>query len=69
PRTGGEGMVGEEGKAVTDIHEEGRVFVRGEFWNAVSREPVEEGEAVLVTGMRGLVLEVEKTTKTKEETK
>lgn len=69
PRTGGEGMVGEEGKAVTDIHEEGRVFVRGEFWNAVSREPVEEGEAVLVTGIRGLVLEVEKTTKTKEETK
>jgi len=66
PRTGEEGMVGETGKAVTDVHEAGRVLVRGEYWNAVSAEPIGEGETVLVTGMRGLVLEVEKRQKTKE---
>ena len=60
PRTGKEGMVGGTGKAVTDVHEAGRVLVRGEYWNAVSPEPIGEGETVLVTGMRGLVLEVKK---------
>jgi membrane-bound ClpP family serine protease len=32
--------------------------VRGELWNAVSEEPVGEGETVVVTGMEGLVLKV-----------
>lgn len=32
--TGIQGMVGESGKAVTEVGEEGKVFVRGELWNA-----------------------------------
>ena len=43
-RQGGkEGMRGEEGLAVTDIHEEGKVLIHGEYWNAVSDVPVTRG--------------------------
>jgi len=46
--SGVEGMVGERGRALTDIKEEGRVFVHGENWKAWSRAPIEEGEKVEV---------------------
>ncbi|MEZ4600431.1 MAG: nodulation protein NfeD [Syntrophotaleaceae bacterium] len=46
--SGAEGMAGEQGKAVTDIDGEGRVFVHGEYWNAFSRERISEGETVEV---------------------
>lgn len=60
PKTGREGMVGEEGNTVTPVHEDGKVFIRGEYWNACSQEPIEEGQRVKVTGVRGLILEVER---------
>ncbi len=60
PRTGTEGKVGEEGVALTAVHGEGRVFVRGEYWSATSETPIEEGDPVRVKGVRGLILEVEK---------
>lgn len=44
--SGPEGMVGERGKAVTDIHQQGRIFVHGEYWDAFSREPIAHGETV-----------------------
>ena len=34
--TGSEGMIGETGAAVTDLAPEGKVFVHGEYWDAVS---------------------------------
>ena len=62
PATGVEGMVGEKGNAVTPIHEDGKVFMKGEYWNAYSSEMIEDGEKVEVIGMKGLTLEVKRTT-------
>lgn len=59
PATGEEGMIGQTGRALTPVHEEGRVFVKGEYWNAVSPVHIEEGASVRVTGVRGLKVEVE----------
>jgi membrane-bound serine protease (ClpP class) len=58
PTTGREGLIGETGRAVTDLVPEGKVFVRGEFWNALSEESVASGEPVTVTGIEGMVLRV-----------
>ncbi|MDW7968635.1 MAG: nodulation protein NfeD [Thermoanaerobaculum sp.] len=59
PVTGVEGMLGEEGRAVSDLSPRGKVFVHGEYWDAVAPAPVKEGMAVRVVGIRGSVLEVE----------
>ncbi len=60
PFTGVEGMVGREGTAVTAVHTDGKVLIRGEYWNAFSGEPTEKGTDVRVIGVKGLKLEVEK---------
>ncbi len=60
PATGVEGMIGEKGDAVTFVHEDGKVFIKGERWNAYSKDMVEEGEKIEVVGMKGLRLEVKK---------
>ncbi len=46
--SGAEGMVGELGEAVTDIHQEGKVFVHGEYWQAYAAAPIGQGEKVEV---------------------
>jgi membrane-bound serine protease (ClpP class) len=61
PATGMEGMIEEKGKALTPIHGDGKVFIKGEVWNASSDDAIEEGESVKVTGVKGLNLKVEKT--------
>jgi membrane-bound serine protease (ClpP class) len=43
---------------VTSLDPEGKVFVRGEYWNAGSEEPIEEGEAVEVAAIEGLHMTV-----------
>ena len=58
-RTGGEGMVGETGKAVTDVYETGKVFIKGEYWNASSEKPVEKGKDIKVVSVEGLKIKVE----------
>jgi len=60
PFTGVEGMVGREGTAVTTVHTGGKVLIKGEYWNASSGEPIEEGTGVRVIGVKGLKVEVEK---------
>ncbi|MBW2560622.1 MAG: nodulation protein NfeD [Deltaproteobacteria bacterium] len=60
PSTGVEGMIGREGTAVTAVHIDGKVLIKGEYWNASSMEPIEEGTDVRVTGVKGLKLDVEK---------
>jgi len=60
--TGREGLIGLVGKALTDIGEDGQVFIRGEYWNARSDEPVVKGDRVMVVAVDGLRLQVRKRT-------
>jgi membrane-bound serine protease (ClpP class) len=63
-RTGREGMVGERGRALTPLvpgrRPGGKVFAHGEYWDAVSDEPVAAGDEVEVLGLDGFVLGVKK---------
>ena len=58
-RTGVTGMIGLSGRAVTGIAPEGTVFVRGELWRARSKTTIAKDEAIRVTGVEGLTLDVE----------
>jgi membrane-bound serine protease (ClpP class) len=60
--TGNEGLVGETGVAKTAVHEEGSVFVHGEFWNARSDEPIAAGTPVVVVGVDGMRVSVRRKT-------
>ncbi|MCG6881026.1 MAG: nodulation protein NfeD [Deltaproteobacteria bacterium] len=60
PTGGSEGIVGEEGEVREAIDPEGLVFVHGEYWRAFSEERIEPGEKVEVTGIKGLLLNVQK---------
>jgi len=61
PTTGREGMIGEEGEARTKVNENGgTVFVHGEYWTAVSDQPVDKDHRVKVVEVKGSVLKVEK---------
>jgi membrane-bound serine protease (ClpP class) len=60
--TGAEGMIGETGSAITALSPEGKVFVRGEYWNAVAPQPVVSGARVRVTAIHNLKLTVESVT-------
>jgi membrane-bound serine protease (ClpP class) len=58
-RVGKETMVGKSTSAVKRIDaNEGKVFVEGEYWNAVSDVPVEPGQPVEIVGISGLTLKV-----------
>jgi len=57
--TGAQGMIGETGSAVTDLAPAGKVFVHGEYWNAVALQYVAAGGHVRVTAIRQLTLTVE----------
>lgn len=60
PRSGMEGIIGEVGVVRERIDPEGRVFVHGELWRAVSREKIEPDEKVEIEDIQGLVLRVKK---------
>ncbi|MFW6345165.1 MAG: NfeD family protein, partial [Halomonas sp.] len=57
-RTGQEELVGHEAVALEDFTGSGHVRLMGERWNARSTEPVTRGQAVRVTAVDGLTLEV-----------
>ena len=57
--TGSEGMIGEIGTALTPLAPDGRIFVRGEYWNATAASPVAAGNRVRVTAISQLNLTVE----------
>ena len=59
-RTGAEGLVGEIGKAVGAIDGTGRVRVHGEYWNAVSDEPIVENARVQIESVDGLTITVKR---------
>lgn len=60
PASGREGLLGEGGKAESDIVPEGKVFVRGEYWDAWSEEPISKGDRIIVQGVEGMKLKVKK---------
>jgi membrane-bound serine protease (ClpP class) len=60
PVTGSEGLIGLEGEAKTDIHDNGQAYVHGEIWSAWSDEPVSAGEKIVVESMEHLKLKVKK---------
>jgi membrane-bound serine protease (ClpP class) len=52
-------VVGQEGEVRTALEPTGSVFAGGELWSAWSPRPVAVGRRVRVTGVNGLILEVE----------
>lgn len=61
PTIGRDWMIGEMGRAVTDVSPDGVVQVRQALWRATTNRatPIEELDRVRVVGIDGLVLEVE----------
>jgi membrane-bound serine protease (ClpP class) len=57
--TGDKGMIGLEGESITPLQPAGKIFVRGEYWDAISSAPVSPGARVRVTAVEGLKLVVE----------
>jgi membrane-bound serine protease (ClpP class) len=62
---GAQGMVGERGTAYTSLAPEGQVFVHGEYWHAISEEPIAPGEPIEVVNVSNLKLLVRKAEKSR----
>src|SRR4051794_40986946 len=57
--TGEQGMIDAIGEARTALDPAGKVFVRGEYWDAVASQPVPAGSRVRVVNVEGMLLKVE----------
>ena len=57
--SGSEELVGADGFALTDFDSTGTVFVHSESWQARTPVPVKKDQPVRVTGLEGLVLDIE----------
>jgi membrane-bound serine protease (ClpP class) len=58
-RAGAETMLGKTVPALGLIDRQtGKIFVEGEYWNAVSDTPIEPGQLVEIVGRSGLTLQV-----------
>jgi membrane-bound serine protease (ClpP class) len=56
---GQEGMIGEHGRAASNVHSTGQVFIHGELWQARSEIEIKKGRTIeVVKLLDGLVLEV-----------
>jgi membrane-bound serine protease (ClpP class) len=61
PTTGTEGILGEIGVAKSRVDNQGgRVFVHGEWWDATSDDPIDEGAKVEVIESKNLSIKVKK---------
>jgi membrane-bound serine protease (ClpP class) len=60
PTTGQAALIGQPGRAIAAIDPEGKVFVRGEYWDAWSDEPIAAGAQVVVAAVEGMRLKVKK---------
>ena len=56
--SGDSALIGERGVAYTDLNPTGQIFIHGEYWQAVSEEPVAAGETVEVVKVINLKLQV-----------
>jgi membrane-bound serine protease (ClpP class) len=57
--SGAEQLAGAEGTVLHDFEHRGEIFVHSEIWMALSQTPLHKGQQVRVTGMHGLILDVE----------
>jgi len=58
-KAGAETMIGKTVATLTPIDSRGgRIFIEGEYWNAVSDRPIEKGEVVEIAAVQGLTLKV-----------
>lgn len=55
-------LIGLVGTTTTELSPDGKVFVRGEYWNASARETIDKGQRVAVTAVDGLHLSVRRAT-------
>jgi membrane-bound serine protease (ClpP class) len=63
PTLGLEGMLGEIGDVRAKLNPTGKVFVRGELWNAEADGEIDMGEKVEIVGYQGMNLKVRRLTK------
>ncbi|MCM8807035.1 MAG: nodulation protein NfeD, partial [Candidatus Omnitrophica bacterium] len=65
--TGKEGLIGEEGKVISDLNPEGMIFIHGEYWKARSTSGIiPKNKKVKVVDIKGLTLIVEEIKNEKE---
>jgi membrane-bound serine protease (ClpP class) len=58
-KLGRETMIGKVARALTRIDADGgKIFLDGEYWNATSDTPVEEGQPVQISAVQGLTVKV-----------
>lgn len=55
---GMECLVGMEGKTLTVLNPKGKIFLRGEYWDAFCDSPIEAGEPVIVVAQENMKLKV-----------
>jgi membrane protein implicated in regulation of membrane protease activity len=59
-RTGIEALIGSEAEVIESCEPRGRVRFRGEIWHANCAAGAAVGDKVIVTGVHGLTLEMER---------
>ena len=58
-KAGKETLIGKTVTALTPIDSRnGRIFVEGEYWNAVSDAPLEKGEEAEIAAVQGLTIKL-----------
>ncbi len=61
PATGAQTMIGTSGVVVSDCRPRGQIRLDGEIWEARCKEGADAGDTVVVVGLEGLTLTVERT--------
>lgn len=64
--SGAEELIGMNAEVLEDFDGKGRVRAHGELWRASTQIPLKKGQRVRITGMDGLILEVEPEQQTEE---
>jgi membrane-bound serine protease (ClpP class) len=60
-KVGKETLIGRTVTALTPIDSRnGRIFVEGEYWNAISDAPIEKGEEAEITAVQGLTIKLKR---------
>ena len=60
-KVGKETLIGRTVTALTPIDSrDGRIFVEGEYWNAISDAPIEKGEEAEITAVQGLTIKLKR---------
>jgi len=58
-KVGAETLIGKTVATLTPIDSHGgRIFVEGEYWNAVSDAPIEKGQAAQIAAVQGLTVKL-----------